>query len=221
MRRPFLFRIIRSRPRLAISILLGFLVGWFLPESLAPRAVTRMIIGWNAGVCFYLILAVRMMFWSTREKMQTRAKLQDEGQALILTLVILAALASLASLFVELAIVKEKHDIRGYGHLALAGLSIATSWLFTHLMFALHYAHDFYVSLAKKQNGGVLFPNEEFPDYADFLYLSFIIGTSAQTADVSFTSKQMRRTALVHCVFSFFFNTTLLALTVNLAADLL
>jgi uncharacterized membrane protein len=59
------------------------------------------------------------------------------------------------------------------------------------------------------------------PDYWDFLYFSAVIGTSGQTADVSFTSKAMRRTGLVHCVLAYFYNTTVLALTINIAASLM
>jgi uncharacterized membrane protein len=45
-----------------------------------------------------------------------------------------------------------------------------------------------------------------------------VIGTSAQTADVGISSRPMRRTVMVHCVLSFFFNTTLLALAINIAS---
>jgi uncharacterized membrane protein len=44
---------------------------------------------------------------------------------------------------------------------------------------------------------------------------------AGQTADVSFTSRSMRRTGTVHCVLAFFFNATLLALTINIASGLL
>jgi uncharacterized membrane protein len=69
--------------------------------------------------------------------------------------------------------------------------------------------------------GGLDFPGTHSPDYADFLYFSCIIGTSGQTADISFCSRSMRRTGLVHCVLAYFFNTTLLALTINIASGLL
>jgi uncharacterized membrane protein len=37
---------------------------------------------------------------------------------------------------------------------------------------------------------------------------------------VSFTSRQMRRTGMVHCVLAFFFNTTVIALSINIASGL-
>jgi uncharacterized membrane protein len=85
----------------------------------------------------------------------------------------------------------------------------------------LHYAHDFYAARARGKPVGLTFPGTELPDYGDFLYFACIIGTSGQTADVSFTTSAMRRTGLLHCVLAFFFNTTLVALTINIASGLL
>ena len=55
----------------------------------------------------------------------------------------------------------------------------------------------------------------------DFLYFSFTIGAAAQTSDVSVTSSRMRRIVLVQTVLSFLFNTTVLALAINVAAGML
>ena len=71
------------------------------------------------------------------------------------------------------------------------------------------------------KNGGLLFPNQKLPDYIDFLYFSCVIGTSGQTADVSFTSQSMRKVGLMHSVLAFFFNTSLVALMINIASGLI
>jgi len=47
-----------------------------------------------------------------------------------------------------------------------------------------------------------------------------VIGVAAQTADVAFGSKALRRTGTVHCLVAFIFNTVVLALTINLLAGL-
>lgn len=65
------------------------------------------------------------------------------------------------------------------------------------------------------------FPNEDVPNYWDFLYFSYIIGTSAQTADVDFTSRASRQIGTVHCLLAFFFNTAILALMINMASGLI
>ena len=61
---------------------------------------------------------------------------------------------------------------------------------------------------------------DEPPDYWDFLHFATIIGVAAQTADVAFGSKSMRRTGTVHGMVAFIFNTVVLALTINLLAGL-
>ena len=55
----------------------------------------------------------------------------------------------------------------------------------------------------------------------DFVYFSFIIGVASQTADVEITSKEMRRVSLMHSILAFFFNSAVLALTINIAAGLI
>jgi uncharacterized membrane protein len=215
-----LLRQIRARPRLAISAIVGALVVFALPHSLAQHLITRLIIGWNVGAIFYIVLASVMMARSTREKMQRRACAQDDGQFAILILVALAAIVSLAAIVAELAIVKEMKGELKFAHIGLAILTIMTSWAFTHIMFALHYAHDYYEEIRMGRPGGLEFPGTSEPQYSDFLYTAFIIGTSGQTADVSFTTSTMRKVALLHCVLAFVFNTTLLAMTINVAAGL-
>jgi uncharacterized membrane protein len=219
--RPTFIRLVLSRPRLFSSILVGFLIIFLLPKSLALHEVTRAIVGWNVGAFLYLVLAARMMFWTTREKMRARAIAQDDGKFFVLGMVIIAAIMSVGAIVAELGVVKDMHGMLRYVHIALAVLTILSSWTFTQVMFALHYAHDFYVAKERGNPGGLEFPNASAPDYGDFLYFACVIGTSGQTADVSFTSRAMRRTGLVHCVLAFFFNTTLVALTINIASSLM
>jgi uncharacterized membrane protein len=163
---------------------------------------------------------MRMMFWSSHERMRTRALQHDEGRVLVLVLVVAAALMCIGAIVAELSVAKDLKGVFRSAHIALALLTIVTSWAFTQVMFALHYAHDYYAGELRGQPGGLDFPGGHAPDYGDFLYFSCVIGTSGQTADVSFTNRTMRRTGLVHCVLAFFFNTTLLALTINIAAGL-
>ena len=218
--KPLLVRLLLARPRLAACIAIGLGVTSLLPDSVAHQAVTRAIIGWNVAAVLYLVLALKMMFWSTHERMRARAVQQDEGSTIVLLLVVTAALMCIGAIVAELAVVKDLKGEPRYTHLTLAVLTIVTSWAFTQTMFALHYAHDYYASAVHGEHGGLDFPGGSPPDYGDFLYFAFVIGTSGQTADVSFISRKMRRTGTVHCVLAFFFNTTLLALTINIASGL-
>lgn len=88
-------------------------------------------------------------------------------------------------------------------------------------MFAIHYAHDYYLAKSRQVDEGLDFPKTDQPDYLDFVYFSYIIGTSAQTADVSITNSQLRHLNIFHCVLAFIFNTVILAVAINVAASLI
>ena len=208
--------------RLFLCILVGLAATFLIPESVAQQTVTRSIIGWNVGACLYLVLAARMMFWSSHESMRMRALAHDEGRiaVLVLVLVVAAAVMCIGAIVAELGVVKDLKGSLRYSHIALAALTIVSSWAFTQVMFAQHYAHDYYAAQIKGEHGGLDFPGGQAPDYGDFVYFASVIGTSGQTADVSFTSRKMRRIDTVQCVLAFFFNTTVIALTINIASGL-
>ena len=101
-----------------------------------------------------------------------------------------------------------------------AVLTILISWVFLHTLFTIHYAHHFYGGA--DEESGLKFPDGiDEPGYWDFLYFSFTIGVAAQTADVAVSSTSMRKLTLLHAVLSFLFNTTILALAINVGASLL
>ena len=130
-----------------------------------------------------------------------------------------AYLFALFAVAVELSAAKDAHGVLKSAHAGLAGLTVFSTWCVNQTMFALHYAHDYYTS--KGEHRGLCFPGTEQPDYFDFLYAAAIIGTSGQTADVSFDSAPARRIGLFHSVLSFFFNTIVLAFAINLAAGMI
>ena len=152
--------------------------------------------------------------------MRHRAQLQDDGQLVILSLAVVATVASLAAIAGELAVVKDMHGFIKGAHIAPAGLTVLTSWAFIQVMFALHYAHAYYAASCHGRKAGLDFPDDDGPDYGDFFYFASVIGTSGQTADVSFVSKPMRRIGSLHCILAYLFNTTVLALLINIGASM-
>lgn len=218
LRRPL--HALRVRPRLLTSLAVGLLVWFLLPDVLVPYGETRLLVAWNAFALLYLGLALHMAWQAGADVIRRRALQQDEGSGFVLVLVVLASVAVLLGIGSQLAVVKDLHGLARTRHVGLAALTVVSSWLFTQTLFALHYAHEFYLTRARKLPDGLAFPGTPDPCYSDFLYFACVIGTSGQTADVSFTSPAMRRVGLVHCVQAFFFNTTVLALTINIAAGL-
>ena len=209
-------RLLQAQPRFFTAALAGTIVWWLLPRDW--RLSTRLLVAWDCAAGLYLTLAVVMMARSNIDRLRYRAALQDEGQFLILGLAAITAMISLGGTMSEMAAAKMLKGGGGWQHIALAGLTVLLSWTFAHTIFAIHYAHEYFAGPEDDLAGGLEFPGAESPDYWDFLYYSFIIGTASATADVNVTSKTMRRITTLHCVFAFFFNTTILALTVNVGA---
>ncbi|MFZ1960480.1 MAG: DUF1345 domain-containing protein [Methylovirgula sp.] len=214
----------QSRPRLFVSMICGVAVYIFLPQNL--QLITRELIGWNAGIWLYFALVAVMIAKASKESMQRRAALQDDGRFAILILTSLAAAAAFGGIFAQLLIVKETTGVPRTLHICLAAVTVVSAWAFIHVMFALHYAHEYFSQRVAKttqtaeSHAALRFPGTSEPDYLDFFYFSFVIGVACATADIEIWAPGMRRTALVHCVLAFFFNTAVLALTINIAAGL-
>jgi len=214
-----LFRQIRARPRLLTSVAAGAAVFALLPATLS--STTRALLTWDAGAGLYLALAWIMMSRASVEHMRWRARLQDDGAAVVLFLTVAAATASLAAIVAELSGLKSLPPLREGLHLGTVAFTFVASWLLVHTAFALHYAHAYYVEQGSRGAGPLEFPRQDMPGYMDFLYFSMVIGMTSQTADVALASTRMRRLVMAQGIIAFAFNTTLLALTVNIAAGLL
>jgi uncharacterized membrane protein len=209
---PRAVRLVYARPRTFFSVVLGIITFFLLPSSL--RLVTRLLVGWDTFVALYVVLVYTMMWRSTLATIRRMASLQDDGRFLIPLLTVLGAFASLAAIVFELGQGNHKPT-----ELMFSILTVALSWAAVHTGFALHYAHEYYRG---SKPGGLQFPSgdkDEHADYWDFVYFSFVIGMTAQVSDVGITDKGIRRTATVHGIISFVFNTALLALMVNIAAS--
>jgi len=213
-------RHVRHRPRLFIALAAGLVAFWISSLSM-PRLTTAALIGWNTCTLFYLAMAMETMLNAGHERMQKRALLHDDGEGVILLASVVAAALSFVAIVAELATTKDATGWLKSLHVGLSGLTLLTSWAFIHTAFAFHYAHGYYARHTPDGQPCLIFPNTAQPHYTDFLYFSFVIGTSGQTADVSFATTAVRRTGLIHCVLSYLFNATVLALMINIAASLI
>jgi len=204
----------RLHIRLCASTVFGIAVA--LGLLLLPwRPATRILIGWDSGVVLYLMLISKLMARESIAKIRERAAVEDEGAIALLVLTTAAAIASLAAVVAELGQSPTAYQVTlGIG-------TILLSWAFMNTIFALHYAHEYYGEGEDQRIGGLVFPEDEAPDYWDFLYYSLVVAMTAQVSDVQITSKVIRRLTAAHGVISFFFNVTVLALTVNIVSTLM
>jgi uncharacterized membrane protein len=212
-----LARLTYLHARLLISIVVGIAVVLALgtPDW---RTTTKLLVGWDAGVGLYLLLVYWKISGAPVSAIRRRAAIQDEGAVVLLILVPAAATASLAAVVAEFG---NAQSGNAWANLAIGMGTILLSWFFLHIIFALHYAHEYYGERSDDRIGGLKFPGLQGPDYSDFLYFSFVIAMTSQVSDVAITSKVIRRVVNLHGVLSFFFNISVLALTVNMVSNLI
>ncbi|MPZ37741.1 MAG: DUF1345 domain-containing protein [Rhizobiales bacterium] len=208
-------RIVRAHIKLFAAAALGIVLYFLLPGDL--HVGTRMLIAWNAAVFLYLVVAALVIVRFELSRARQRAAAEDEGAVLILILTVAAAAASLAAIFVELN--AQPGQKVGALPATLALSTVVLSWVFIHVIFAFHYAHEFYGDRQHGHKGGLHFPEDDRPDYWDFVYFSFVIGVAGQVSDVQVTTKSLRRLVIAHGAFSFFYNVAVIALIVNIAGE--
>jgi uncharacterized membrane protein len=163
----------------------------------------------GAALLFFLVCLP--LLWHESERMRVSACRNDANRVVLLLLTGVVSLAMLAAIASEL--------MGGTTHpawaLALIVGTLAACWLFSNLIYALHYAHLFYKDERGNDAGGLEFPRTPEPDYSDFLYFAICLGMTFQTSDVTVTDRRLRRTVTLHCLAAFVFNLGVIAFTIN------
>jgi uncharacterized membrane protein len=205
-----------ARHRVILGSAAGAVVFFFSPHSSLP---TDIIVAWDTFAFCVLAAAWLTILIIPQRMLRARAQEEDFGRTMIFVFVVVAACASLFAVGFLVSV--------GSGYAANLVLGLATvvlSWSLIQTVFGLHYAHAFYGDSdqpgERQHAGGLLFPEEQMPDYFDFAYFSFVIGMTCQVSDVQITSRRMRRLALLQSVLAFGFNTIILALLINTVFDL-
>ncbi|MFT3732883.1 MAG: DUF1345 domain-containing protein [Hyphomicrobium sp.] len=216
-------RSIALRPRIVVGAFIAIAALFLLPSSL--RGSVREALAWCAGGTAYLIMAFKFIGGCHSDRIRSRAALQDDSAVVILVIVLTAMFSSFAAIFGLLVAAKGASDQERMFLAALAATTIVVSWLVTQVTFTFHYAHEYYSPEEFSENtsearDALTFPGDRKPDYWDFFYFATSFGAASQTSDVTINSKHMRRLTTLHAIVSFFFNTMVLALVINLSASL-
>jgi uncharacterized membrane protein len=207
------------RPRLLAGAIL--MVAAYIPLQLGVeiREATRLLIAWNVGAWAFLLMILRMVSDPRREA-RVFSRPEDENQWVLVVLGIVASLAAMAAIVWELGPVKNMAGWEKTGHLALVAATVLSAWTFLQVMFALHYAGVYFQRHKGGIRGGLEFPGTPQPEWMEFFYQAFVIGCTFASSDVNVTSMRMRRIVVIQGVADFFFNAIILALTINVAANL-
>lgn len=214
-------KVVAGRPRLFIAALIGLVAWLVLPATIAPQ--TRAILGWDTFVTIFLALVWHLFVVQRPEHMPADATAQEEGEWTIFWITLGAVTISFVAIIFEFSASKDMQPaVRGL-HVALVAFTLLASWLMTHIVFAMRYAHEYYETSPGRTgiDGGLQFPADDDPDYWDFTYFALVLGMTFQVSDVQITSRSLRRLATAHGLLGFLFNTVIIAVTVNIAASLL
>jgi uncharacterized membrane protein len=145
-------------------------------------------------------------------QMRRNAEQNDANREMMLLITGIVMLVILVAVGVAVS-------VHGGPRLPATALLLATliiAWLFSNMVYALHYAHIFYLADGQgKDRGGLDFPDAREPGYWDFIYFAFTLGMTFQTSDVSVTSTAARKVVIFHCLAAFVFNLGVLAFTIN------
>ena len=207
----------RDHPRVWISAIAGVAVFFLLPPHWS--VISRILVAWNLGTAVFLLLIYTWMTGLSAQRICSRYAEEDQSGRFILTVVVLAACLSVVAIVEPLATLKQVSGAERIGHMALATLTLVSSWLLVPTMFTTHYAELFYS--VDTDARPLSFPNTPMPVFWDFAYFSFTIAAACQTSDVATTNAEVRRVVIAQTLVSFFFNASILGFAINVTAGLI
>src|SRR5271154_3337691 len=150
-------------------------VAYFVLAPAGLREATRALVAWNAGGWSFLALVLTMMVRAPSDSVRDHAWLEDENPWVLLLVAILAATSAMAAIVWELGPVKDLTGLPKTGHIVLVAATILSAWTFIHVMFAIHYAGEYYAADSDGIRGGLKFPGDGDPAGGVFLYQSLVI----------------------------------------------
>ncbi len=214
-----IFERIDSLHKLLICLIIAVIV-FIITKSAHIDLLTHLMVGWNTFSLCMIIMSWITFSITDSKQIREQSKVQDPSRAIIFIIVLISTLASFLAIL--LLIVNKNDGNEGAGWkipIIIAGMIF--SWGLIHTTFTHRYAHLYYGDHETKPDthaGGLIFPDDDKPEFFDFAYFSFVLGMTFQVSDVQISSKKFRRLAMYHGLLSFGFNTIMIALTINLIA---
>jgi uncharacterized membrane protein len=173
------------------------------------------LVAWNVGATVLLVL-VWMVAWP-QDSAGTREIAEREGRRSVTDTVVLSAtFASFAAVIAGLIESSSRKDPLSVLIVVLTMTATLLSWATVNTIFALKYARVYYFDV----DGGLDFKQDAPPTYVDFAYLAFTVGVSFAVSDTDVTSTEIRKLALFHALLSYAYTTLMVAVTINLVANI-
>ena len=201
--------------RFSIFLVVAFVAGGAVyTMGWAEHWQAAVLAGFDVGAVVFLVLAWGMMNVTGVEEMRKSAFKNDPDHHVLLLV------GSVIVGVVVTAVFLEVNNERMQA-VVLSTITLALAWLFGNLLFALHYAHIYYMPRAGGDRKGMCFPGNQPPDHWDFGYFAFGLGMTFQVSDVSVTDRKVRHLVLFQTLIAFVFNISVVALSVSFVTDML
>ncbi|MCC3158234.1 DUF1345 domain-containing protein [Hymenobacter sp. 15J16-1T3B] len=209
--------------RLLLSLMTG-LAAFLLAPNLMFGA--RLMLAWDGYVVSALAMSWHLMAHADLGfiRRSARALAPHKNWTLMSVLLVLGSVASLGAVLLLLHGLDHLPYPQRLQYVLLSVGSVVGSWFLLHTLFTLRYAHLYFCEDPNRPGhelGGFRFAGAPPCSYWDFAYLASGIAITAQTPDVLITTKTMRRLVMLHSLLSFAYNTTVLALGINILSALL
>ena len=202
----------RRYSRFSLFFVAVLVAGAVATNWLAP--VPAALAGFDVGTVVFMAALAWSLSDDDAEDMRQRAVENEPDQHILLVIGLVIAGAVIGAVGFETMSMKGPE-------VALSIVTLALSWAFANLLFALHYAHSWYVDADGKDRRGIDFPGKEDPRYWDFVYFSFVVGMTFQVSDTDITRTHVRRVVLAQSIVAFWFNIGVLALSVSVIGNML
>jgi len=171
--------------------------------------------GWDALTVVFLVWVWLVIGPRDAAGTERLALAEDNSRAVADAILLGASIGSLVAAGLTLAQAGKATGGHAVLLTAVAVVSIALGWAAIHTTFTLRYARLYYTPPI----GGINFEGK--PDFRDLAYMAFTVGMTYQVSDTDISRKEIRREVIRHALMSFLFGTTIIAVTINVVANLL
>ena len=193
-----------------LALVSGATAAFVLPT--AWPVLPRMVLAWNVFATVLIAIVGMLLIGASPARTRLRAAADDPGRTVVYSLVVAASAFSLVASTLLARSTHGEDAARSQLLFVFSVWAVVSAWVLTHASFTLRYAHLYYRGTSE---GGLTFPGDEKPDDMDFAYFAFTVGMCFQVSDVTVSTREIRRTVLLHALVSFVYNTSILALALN------
>lgn len=207
-------------PRRFLAFLVIYPLATLALMAFGPRWSQAVLGGFDIAALTFMLSLIPLLRDDTPEAMIEHAQANDTRRLTVLSITSLVMLVIVTAVTIELPDARKEQGTLHIVSLLVVLASLLIAWLFSNLVWMLHYAHMYYRDTS--DIGGLRFPtakdDRHCPDYWDFTYFSLTMGMAFATSDVEIERGDIRRIAVIHSAVAFFYNLVVLAFTINVTA---